>query len=291
MVLNQPMSTENPCSALTSWATSPVQSHGVIVGCSRSHEWLLPWWWMHFQTHNIQIPVTFFDFGDMTTQGQQWCRTRGQLQMLPSSEITCLIKAEDNIHPQQASEWKKHKNIDVWKMRLAWFQKPFACLHSPYEKTLWIDLDCQVRKSLTPLFSFCDNACGLSLSKEPDYVMEEHRESGELLPGEIEYNSGVIAFKHGSPIIQKWAQKCLEDNGGLRGDQEVMSRLLFERKIKIMELPYRYVQRGEFSPKTQQVSPIDESNIVLHWCGSHKCFIKVELDFLTNKVFMDLSLG
>lgn len=271
-----------PKQDLIKWKAKPAEnSHGIITGCSNSQEWLLPWWWMHYQMHNSEYPVTFLDFGDMSPNARAWCNKRGSLLTLPAKEIESFIAARDAVPSERFNNWEKHKNLDVWAARKEWFKKPFACLASPYEKTLWIDLDCQVRNSLTPLFTFTSSTpYDIALTKEPDAVMKVHRDSGDLLEGEIEFNTGVIGFEHGSPLVQEWARQCLENSHFLRGDQEVITRHLFNEGIRIAEFSDKYVQRGSFSEETNTFSPVAPSNIILHWCGSYQKYIFFQMECL-----------
>jgi lipopolysaccharide biosynthesis glycosyltransferase len=276
---------------LTRWSTKPlIEDNGVIVGCSSNQEWLLPWWWMNLQMQNNKLPITFFDFGNMTSVAKQWCEKRGQLQTLSNEVIESFIALKSDVISEQINTWENHKNLDVWKARLAWFKKPFACIQSPYSKTIWIDLDCQVRKSLTPLFSFSENQYGMSMAQEPEYIMKHHRDTGELLEGEIEYNSGVISFKHGSSLIQAWAKNCLESNENLRGDQEVFSRFIFENKIIIPSLPPKFNQRAIFTEDLKEIYPKDDSIAVWHWCGGQKLYIHAKIEFLKSQSFINFSL-
>lgn len=276
--------------SLIRWQKQPIlESCGVITGCTRNQEWLLPWWWMNFQLHNSEYPITFFDLGDMTAQGKEWCKKRGRFESLSTKSIESFIQPRTNVSNKKVTSWEGHKNLNVWEARLAWFKKPFACLSTPFDKTLWIDLDCQVRNSLAPLFGLCDSFSQMSLVKEPDNVINEHYKNGDLLEGEKEYNSGVIAFKHGASLIQRWAKKILEDNHILRGDQEVITRLLFTENIKIFEIPKNYVQRAEFYPQLQKICAVDPSNIVLHWCGTNKMFIRIQMDFLKERCLLNLE--
>ena len=276
--------TDIPKENLTQWKEAPVaNSHGVITGCSSGQEWLLPWWWMHYQMHNSEYPVTFIDFGDMSELAKAWCRKRGHLASLPAKEIESFVATREAILPSQVANWEKHKNLNIWSARMAWFKKPFACLASPYKKTLWIDLDCQVRNSLAPLFIFAYPPFEIALAKEPDEIIKIHKDSGDLLEGEIEYNTGVIGFEHGSPLVQNWSKYCLENNHFLRGDQEVITRLLFTEGISIAKFPDAYIQRGSFSIETKTFIPVDPRNIILHWCGSYHTYIHTQMTYLKTQ--------
>ena len=228
------------------WKAKKVQrKDGVIVGCTQSHEWLLPWWWMHFRMHN-QYPVTFVDFGDMSEAGRKFCSKRGQLLKLELSAETFVaskttVKDADKI-------WQR-KELDTWTARLAWFQKPFVCLLSPYKRTVWMDLDCQTRKPIDPIFEYCENPHKIAVTPEPAIVQQFHEQKGIIYYGEMEYNTGVIVFKHGSPIIQEWAKMCFKRNDKIWGDQEALTRMLYENNIEIVQLPPIYNCRAEEQPE------------------------------------------
>jgi hypothetical protein len=262
-------------------------TQGVITGCTHDHEWLLPWWWMHYAMHT-NIPVTFFDFGDMTPEAKSWCEKRGELKSLPALQG---ITSEDQIDAGKASLWRERKTPDLWKARLGWFQKPFACLHSPYQKSLWLDLDCQVRRSLEPLFSQPENEWGLSLVEESHPVQENHRQAGMRLPDEVEYNTRVILFQQEAPLLQEWSHLCLERNLNLRGDQEALARLLHEKRIRLPSLSARFNTSIQFIPETSRLTDWDEAALILHWVGLGKEFLKLQIDLLKKHAFMNFNLA
>ena len=277
---------------LTRWSSPPAKrGDGVIVGCTANFEWLLPWWWLHYQMQNIEYPVTFFDFGDMSTSAKKWCEKRGQLKSLPNVDIEKLILKKEDISTHRGKIWESPVVRDVWKARSAWFKKPFACLQTPYERTVWLDLDCQVRRSITPLFHFCDTPHKVSMVREPEAINTKHKEAGELLEGEIEYNSGVIAFKHGAELISDWFKMCMESNAIVRGDQEAFSRMLHEKGIIITPFPEHFSQRSCYAHATEDVYPKNPAVIILHWCGAQKHYVNVQMELLKQKTLMNFSLG
>ena len=187
---------------------------GVIVGCAQNHEWMLPWWWLNFRLHN-EYPVTFFNFGDMSETAKEWCRKRGTLKKV---RMPHKIAPKEAVDENLRAIWEPLvSDLDVWEARAHFFKKPFACLQSPYERTVWIDLDAQVRQPIDPLFDFCDSQTEFSVVEEPESVIEEHEKCGMLNKGEIEYNTGVIAFKKESPILKEWAEACIVNNASVRG--------------------------------------------------------------------------
>lgn len=267
-------------SDLLEWRVKkPSDQDGIVVGCDGSHEWLLPWWWVHYRSHN-NFPVTFFDFGNMSEQAQAWCRDKGQLVVL-DLPMEAFLTGKPGVSSASAADWEGDKGSDVWVARPHWFKKPFVCLHSPYKRTLWIDMDCQVRKSVAGLFDFCDNPLGVSLALEPKEVNDFYIQLGRIHQDEIEYNSGVVAFKHGAPLIVDWAQACVENNANLRGDQEVITRVLYEKKIKLFSLLPEHNARWHLG--------VAEDTVIIHWLGSGKQKIHLQMEAFKKVGLMDLS--
>jgi hypothetical protein len=227
------------------WADSRAKGDGVIVGSDLAQEWLLPWWWDHYAESNTH-PVTFVDFG-MSAEMQQWCRERGSYLKLPVADI--FVSEKEEIDPALISDWEKGFGSKFWNCRSAWFKKPSACLLSPYHRSVWIDLDCEVRGSIKELFPLCDHETGISMSTE----WEESRKIG--------YNSGVIVFKHGLPLIEAWADLSFEKNSDFRGDQEALSHIIEQQQLRILELPPIYNWRRVYKENPQAV--------IQHWHGDY----------------------
>lgn len=262
---------------LFQWKIEVHDCDGVIVGCCQNQEWLLPWWWMHFRMHN-EYPVTFFDFGDMSSLARNFCSKRGGLVNL--APVKNHIVLEKNLTENCKSQWES-EGVNLNVSRSAWFKKPFACLQSPYKRTLWIDLDCQIRKSIEPIFEFCENSLNMAIAAEPDIIQLLHQNSGILCYGEIEYNTGVIVFKHGCNIIQKWAKMCLQRNDSFRGDQEALSRMAFENDLQLpLLLPIHNCRELDV-----------KSVIIFHWLGGTKNPIRKQIELLESKCNMDFSLS
>ncbi len=201
----------------------PSSKQGIIVGSNQSQEWLLPWWWENYKKHN-QYPVAFFDFG-LTSDMKKWCREKGPLIQLPQSDV--FIKDKEEIPPSTALDWESRHGETFWNYRKTWFKKPLACLQSPFEKTIWIDLDCQIQSSLEPLFQIDSS---LALSRDMDAPC----------PYYPVYNSGVIVFHKNNPLLKEWATLAFEQNDLYMGDQDLLSKIIFEKKYPIIELEPLY---------------------------------------------------
>ncbi|EKE08358.1 MAG: hypothetical protein ACD_17C00210G0003 [uncultured bacterium] len=149
-------------------------------------------------------------------------------------------------------QWECEAGLQFVEARNAWFKKPLACLQSPFAKTLWIDVDCEVKAPLTPLFEYASHFA-MALEQNP-YLAQYPL-----------YNSGVIAFRNNHPLLQCWAEWCYLKNKTFRGDQEVFSHMIGERNIRIDELPPIY----NWSRRSEERSDA----AILHWHGYHGKFI------------------
>lgn len=259
------------------WAQHiPLSEHGIIAGCTQSQEWLLPWWWMNMRLHN-NYPVTFVNFGDMSPTALNWCQQRGSVVTLnlPAD----FVAPKEKIEPRLASTWES-MHAYVWQMRLAWFKKPFALLQSPYAKALWLDVDCQVCGPLQPIFDKCADS-DLAMKKEEAIFHRTDVARGLLLPDEKVYNAGVIAFRHGAPIVHTWAQQAVEQNHLFIGDQQLLARILHTHNYPIAVLPEIYNWRGDLGRNPNAV--------ILHWVGSYKAHIQKQIDILRH-LNIDLCL-
>lgn len=205
------------------WRTEKIRKEdGVLVATDIGLEWMLPWWWEHYSRHNSH-PVAFVDFG-MSEEARQWCRERGEFIPLRVADI--FVAEQEEVEASYVQEWEKHFGTNFWPSRRAWFKKPLACLQSPFHRTLWLDLDCEVRGSIAPLFAFSDHPIGIALCKE--------RWKKRCMPI---YNSGVIVFRRNLLLIEDWANESFANNHQFRCDQELLSHLITEQKIEVNELP------------------------------------------------------
>lgn len=195
---------------------------GILVGSNARQEWLLSWWWENYHRHN-SYPVSFVDFG-LSEEKKRWCKERGQL--IPLRMPPLFVKDRNEVSPTLVEEWESRFPDLFWESREAWFKKPQACLQSPYKKTIWIDLDCEVVKPLEDLWKLR----GIALAKD----------HAALAPRFPIYNSGVIIFQNNHPLIVEWAKQSIEKNEFFRGDQDLLSQIIAEKKHPICELPAIY---------------------------------------------------
>ena len=232
------------------WKRPVKKEKGVLCGAERSQQWLLPWWWSRYSEHN-HYPVTFFDFG-MTDEMKQWCAERGEVITVPID--TSFITARSSIDGKLAKQWEHDYGWRVWHSRLTWFKKPFALLESSYEQGIWIDLDCEILGSLDALFEEFDPTLELALVRAYDC---DHLPK---LDPNICYNGGVVVFKHGSSIIESWAENAVTKNHLFGGDDPLLSHVICEHQHEVQELPEIYNWR--------MARGLNLSAVILHWVGT-----------------------
>jgi len=243
--------------------------HGIICGCDAAQEWLLDWWWSRYSECNA-FPVTFFDFG-MSSEARKRCQKRGKLITLKNANQMAMFPYQGG--GEQIVEFKRAHGEKMWEYRKAWFCKPLAMLQSPYERSLWLDLDCEVMQSLSPLVSF---PLG-----ETDFAAVRGFRCEDLPPyhQKVFFNSGVVLFKRGAKIIEKWARMALQENENYLGDDHILSQLILRERLALTELPYEFNWHpGE---------GINFNALVVHWIGKEgKKYIKEKGGFKT--VFKEL---
>lgn len=227
------------------WRTEGLkEDDGVVIGSDKNLEWLIPWWWENYRRFN-SYPVAFADFG-MSETMRAWCQERGELIDLffpdmcgASNSFLSLLMFENQM-----------ENLDddaFWQSRNAWFKKPLACLQSPYKRTIWVDLDCEVRGDIGDLFHLSEQC--LSLTQD------------EFVPFPSPYpiyNSGVFVFPRGIPVIEEWAHLAIEQNHMFLGDQDLLSWIIDQKKLEVaMPKIFNWSRLFEHNPEA----------IILHWHG------------------------
>lgn len=230
-------------------------SKGIIIGLDHNLEWLLYWWWENYKKFN-DLPIAIFDFG-MSASGIEMANAIGNIFSIPKELV-----AEENSKEISLADKKKWEIIfdkkNFWISRPSWFKKPIAAMLSPFEKTIWIDLDCEIHSNIEHMFEFIQNH-PLALVRESiesnflDHIM------GCSYVDEVVYNSGVIVFYPKSDVIRKWYQLTFDQSFAFSGDQHVLSRVIYENRYPVMEMEYIYNLQG-INP---EITPI-----ITHYSGA-----------------------
>ena len=197
-------------------------SKAVLVGSDANTEWMLPWFVENFKKHN-NTHLSIVDFG-MTEEAQKWCET----------------------------------NVDsLGDMRVetphAWFLKPFAMANSPFKKTIWLDIDCEILGDVSPIFS----------KIVPDKLSMVVDRPWSKRFNTTMYNSGVVAFEGRPKILESWCEIIKSKPG--RGDQETLHEMLdpLQQMMYINEIENKWnvlrLQHIE-GPKVNDT-------VVNHWTG------------------------
>jgi hypothetical protein len=194
--------------------------NGIVVGCDRQQEWMLCWWWGHYVEQNT-LPVAFIDMG-MSKEAVAWCRERGECIPLPAIPYRT---------PKKRALWQECYGPGIWGVRPAWLKKPHALLHSPFDVGLWLDMDCEVKGSLDPIFHL------MALGGEIALAQDAYKGLMQW-PGEVNYNAGVIAFRKNAPILSQWVEALSQHE--LPGDQEYLCRAIHLNQTEVMEIPRVY---------------------------------------------------
>lgn len=228
------------------------QNVGVVTGCDRNHEWLLPWWWYHYEKTNAHIPVTFCNFGGMSANALAWCASRGKC--LDLSPVPC---------------------------KSAWFKKPAAIWYAEYDKVIWIDNDCQVMQPLDPYFGYSPDRNTIAVTYDPHNVFcISHKEYVIKNP----VATGVVVASPKNELIKEWATKCCHAKN-IRGDQEVLNYILSVRQtmrnystvVKIMPPEFQWLRI---------YNTTNDNSKIFHWTGPvGKEYIKKQIDLLKLESF------
>ena len=152
----------------------------------------------------------------------------------------------------------KFVDLDALEGASPLLKKPLAISQSPFALTLWLDLDCQILGSLEPLFHslvFGD----IGLVREGDSIRQYDAKKGLLLPGEVNYNSGVVAIRKNAKILQRWVDLAKESS--FLDDQYALARAIFLYKPALVDLPPIYNWPNEYGPS--------EHVIIRHFDGIH----------------------
>ena len=126
-------------------------------------------------------------------------------------------------------------------------------LQCPAKKTVWIDLDCEIREDISDLFQ---KLVVNKLSMVEDKPWTKRRQ-------ELWHNSGIVGFIDKPVILYKWVE-AVKDNPQV-GDQEVLHSILnpITKIGTINDLPNEYNVMRLQTELDNYNGPIK----VMHWTG------------------------
>lgn len=217
---------------------------GILLGADQIAEELIPWWWSHYSRYNDR-PVALVDFG-ISSKGRSWCQKR--MHMIPLPHEASFVQPPEEISIEQSKVWERRYHGPLWESRNAWFKKPQACLLTPFERTLWIDLDCEVCGALDPLFEEWEEGIELGIAREDFKFSQQDM-----------FNSGVILYQQGAPFLKEWNRRCQEQNAIMMGDQDILTAMLLGGNISFKELSpiYNWLMYAGILPGI----------VIAHWAG------------------------
>jgi hypothetical protein len=106
-----------------------------------------------------------------------------------------------------------HSHINAW-----W--KPWVCLASPFDTSVWIDSDAVVVGDLSPLFEMAENQFCLSSQilfgdmGKPlyypivSYMYGSEHHAVDIMTTLLDINTGIIGWRRGESLIMKWRDVC-----------------------------------------------------------------------------------
>lgn len=191
-----------------------MMAEGVLIMADKDQEWMLEWWYENFRRH-CNLPVHFVDIG-MSPSALSFCYRNGTVTHIPNIPL---------------------KN---------WFKKPYALMQTPFMKTIYMALDCQVMGDISEMMTY-ESFAGVSDIKT-DFSI-----------GNDPINTGVIRYDFMDPLVTEWARSVNYNAQFHRSDQEILQAMIHNSTVQWNKMPlwFNWVRlRGE-----------NNNAIILHWTG------------------------
>ena len=210
---------------LLRWGTVTNPGIGVVTMCDFAMEWLLPWWLTNFRKHNPRLPVAFADYG-MSEEGLAFARKHGPVYAVnkPASPM--------------------------------WDRLPFVMLDSPFQQTVMMDADCEVKADLMPLFHMTENRLGLTIDPYNHWSREYF---------DPPFAAGMMVCTHGDPIVLDWARYLLRGWGKYRSCMEALNHCLADRKRSRVGMPVTIDRSWQWLRLDDRDG--DGEAKIIHWTG------------------------
>lgn len=169
---------------------------------------------------HCSLDVAFIDLG-MDTKGKSWAKKRG-LYIDRSTHVSQFKEKEPPAF--LIKKWKEIMQGDISIFRPYWFAKPLALCCTPFQHTLYLDVDCEVKAPLEDVFlSLEANDC--ALCQESFAWHELLVQQGLKSPLERTWNSGVIAYHCHCPSL-----------GGFDAQYDLVQQLAMTGRIPIIPI-------------------------------------------------------
>lgn len=191
----------------------------------------------------------------MSKSARMWCEQKGKVISFVLPPFFLQEKRPFSF----PKTWHPSKVDYVTNRRHIWFTKAFSLFQTPYDKTIWIDLDCEVKKSVQPLFDFCENTSGFAITYDVDHTTKEWKDDGLLSPDAEGHQVGVFSFKRKSPVLNKWIQSCYDNHHQELSEQTCLNHVLKKENfdITIFSKKYNWVYLDNSHPDAT----------ILHYAG------------------------
>ncbi|HEY4255402.1 MAG TPA: hypothetical protein VGM34_03540 [Chlamydiales bacterium] len=231
------------------------QTSGVLVGCDQQQEWLLDGWYAHFRKHNPSLLIAFGDLG-MSEEGRQWCEERGVV--IAASQIPFPPDAtlQEKGWPYAGERWLEEGLFSLPE-RAVLFRKPLLMKQSPFERTVYLDLDCQVLMDLSSLFSLRLGPTKMALRAGCFYEMKSMTTSQKMWVQS--YNSGVVVFEKNSRLLDFWIFLLDREIESFSNDDRLLSFAIhgYEMPVTRLARKYNWLYHWGVNPKAA----------ICHWIG------------------------
>ena len=186
----------------------------------------------------------------MSKSARNWCETKGTV-------LTASDQLLKQITQAQKEKWQDLHPDEIWNDRAIWFKKPLFLSMTPFEHSVWIDVDAEVKNPLTPLFDYLKDS-HFAVCQDVPRGIAVRREKGLLLTDENAFLTGVIAYHSTSPLLKKWTENCLTRNDVFFSEQDALNRTIYEEKIPLEILPSGF----NYAPCTD--CPLPENLVIYH---------------------------
>lgn len=246
-----------------------VNNRGFLIFSDSKSEWLIPWFMAHFRKHHPSDKICFvntgvsFEFLDKHIMKQN---TYG---------------FNDIIHHDASYD--------------GWFNKPSVCLQTPYDFTIYIDLDCEIKKPIGwNDFTYISDKLNDKIYLSQFIIYQDNgvqkKMNNRVGTSINNYNTGFIVYTKDSFALKEWDEATekafLMGEHSIKGygDQDILSEIIFINKYHTTKLfTFEYKDKDtNFSifPKYnftriawKKLTDVDKNELsdqihVIHWTGS-----------------------